>query len=512
MALSIELARRDISSIVVERQPKLHTVPKGQNLTQRTGEHFKAWKVSEEIRKACVIPHEYGSAGATAYRSLLSGYHFDWFRRASAQEFYAAENERLPQYATERVLRQRAAEFPNTDMLLNWTAGSVSQDRDSVLLELEGVGKRRKQLTARFLVGCDGSNSAMRQSAGIEQDVDDHHRQMVLIVFRSGKLNQLLESFPGKSFFHIIRPELEGYWQFLGRVDLDGTWFYHSPVPADKTVQSFDCRKHLKDMIGTEFDLALQHVGFWDLRFSVAKEYRCGNVFLAGDSAHSHPPYGGYGINLGFEDARNLGWKLAAVIAGWGGEGLLESYTEERRTIFISTAEAFIKRHITDDAEFVGRYSLDRDKEEFERAWNRLAKAGNDDIFAYFPQYSGSSIVTRSKDARTGAKGHHTHQASHGTHLSPQRLSNGKISHDEFGDDFTLIGIDVAQEELDSYEQVAVRERIPLRAIKTAKTCGVLKWNSRLILIRPDHFVAHAENGPIEDFRSVLLRATGQTC
>ena len=75
----------------------------------------------------------------------------------------------------------------------------------------------------------------------------------------------------------------------------------------------------------SDVDVEFSYVGFWELRLSLADTYGRGRVFIAGDAAHSHPPYGGYGVNTGFEDARNLSWKLAACLAGWGGDGLLTS-------------------------------------------------------------------------------------------------------------------------------------------------------------------------------------------
>ena len=79
-----------------------------------------------------------------------------------------------------------------------------------------------------------------------------------------------------------------------------------------------------------EFDVEFDHVGFWDLRVAIAEQYRSGRVFIAGDAAHSHPPYGGYGLNTGLEDAANLGWKLAASAARLG----------RRRTCSIPTARS----------------------------------------------------------------------------------------------------------------------------------------------------------------------------
>ena len=76
-------------------------------------------------------------------------------------------------------------------------------------------------------------------------------------------------------------------------------------------------------------------------------------VFVVGDAAHSHPPYGGYGINTGFEGVRNLGWKLSAVLQGWYGDASLDSYDSERRPVFQSTARDFIEKFIDEDQRFL---------------------------------------------------------------------------------------------------------------------------------------------------------------
>ena len=142
---------------------------------------------------------------------------------------------------------------------------------------------------------------------------------MVLLVFRSLGLHKLLERFPGKSFYSVLDPALEGYWKFFGRVDLGSTWFFHAPVPAGTTRDNFDFRRLLAEAAGADFDVEFEHIGFWELRFAMADACRSGRIFIAGDAAHSHPPYGAYGVNTGLEDVRNLGWKLAAALAGLGG-------------------------------------------------------------------------------------------------------------------------------------------------------------------------------------------------
>ena len=111
MGLAIELGQRGIRCIVVERHAQPQPIPKGQNLTQRTMEHFHFWGVEKAVRAARTIPPEYGIGGLTAYGTLLGDYSYDWLQRELVRPFYFTDNERLPQYATEAVLRARAAEL-----------------------------------------------------------------------------------------------------------------------------------------------------------------------------------------------------------------------------------------------------------------------------------------------------------------------------------------------------------------------------------------------------------------
>src|SRR5262245_53198384 len=115
LGLAIELGQRKIRCIVVERHCSPQRIPKGQNLTQRTMEHFHFWGVEQQVRAARVIPREYGIGGLTAYGTLLGSYTYDWLQRELVRPFYFADNERLPQYATEGVLRARLADLAGVD-------------------------------------------------------------------------------------------------------------------------------------------------------------------------------------------------------------------------------------------------------------------------------------------------------------------------------------------------------------------------------------------------------------
>jgi 2-polyprenyl-6-methoxyphenol hydroxylase-like FAD-dependent oxidoreductase len=507
MGLAIDLGLRGINCIVVERHHDPQPIPKGQNLTQRTLEHFHFWGAEAQLRAARTIPRDYGIGGMTSYGTLLSDYSHDWLQRELVRPFYFTDNERLPQYATEAVLRRRAAEIPAIDAMYGWTCRAISQDADGVSVDIANREGAQKSLRAAYAVGCDGSRSIVRDQSGITQTRSDHDRLMVLLVFRSTGLHAHLARYPGKSFFCVLHPELGGYWKFFGRVDLGSTWFFHAPVPPGTTRDNFDFKTFLLEAAGAEFDVAFEHIGFWDLRFALADSYRAGRVFIAGDAAHSHPPYGGYGVNSGLEDAVNLGWKLAASVKGWAGPGLLDSYEAERRSVFASTARDFIEKSIVVDRDFLARHDPARDRTDFEATWRMRQSGARAEVNAFEPNYEGSPIVFGPEGAVSSAIGSHAYAARAGHHLTPQPLSSGKNVFEELGQGFTLIDLGT-NETATAFETAASALNVPLKVIRDHAADGREKYAARLILVRPDQFVTWA--GEDAEPMHVLQRAIGR--
>ena len=126
MGVAIELGQRGVRCVLVERYERPQPIPKGQNLTQRTMEHFHAWGAEKELRAARTIPAGYGIGGLTAYRTLLGPYSYDWFQRGLVNPYYFQANERLPQYATEAVMRERLSQIPQVQTLYGWKADRKS--------------------------------------------------------------------------------------------------------------------------------------------------------------------------------------------------------------------------------------------------------------------------------------------------------------------------------------------------------------------------------------------------
>lgn len=533
LGLAVELGQRGISCALVERHLVPVRIPKGQNLTNRTLEHFYFWNCVEELRAARVLPPGYPIGGVTCYRNLISDYWYvqGWSGRGeSVQQYYFQRNERLPQYHTEEVLRNRVAQLPSVTTLYGWLAETVEEDEEGTRVSIvpvapeaqpfyswsaeaqqggaAGPRSERRLLEADFVVGCDGGRSLVRETMGIDRGGRSYDQRMVLAVFRSRELHERLLRFPERTTYRVLKPELRGYWQFFGRIDVGEGWFFHAPVPAGTTAENYDFHALLHDAAGFEFAAEFDYVGFWDLRIMVAEQYSKGRTFIAGDAAHQHPPYGGFGLNTGLEDARNLGWKLAAALQGWGGEALLNSYNEERRPIFVETGEAMIAGGIERDRKFLERYNPDKDREEFERAWQEMSR--RNDRQSYEPHYEGSSVVAGTPGAACSIHGQFTLEARAGHHLSPRTLSSGRNVFEELGQGFTLIALGVGEEPVGRLEEAAKRLGVPLKVIRDSYDGGREAYASRLVLVRPDEYVVWAGDEAPTDAEALLRKVTGR--
>jgi len=186
VALAVDLGLRGVSCALVETRTRMQRIPKGQNLTQRTLEHFYFWGVVDQIRAARVMPPGYPIGELTAYGNLMSEYWHAPSGREVVRAFYFQDNERLPQYCVEEVLRRKLATLENVDARFGWTAKTVDQSDAGVRVSIvEEAGSGREVLEADYLVGCDGGHSLVRSQVGIERGGTDFEQLMVLAMFRS---------------------------------------------------------------------------------------------------------------------------------------------------------------------------------------------------------------------------------------------------------------------------------------------------------------------------------------
>src|SRR5436190_13855274 len=459
-ALALDLGLKGVRCVLIESRIGLDRIPKGQNLTQRTLEHFYFWGLADKLRAARIMPPDYPIGEITAYGNLMSEYWQAPAGRELVRPFYFQDNERLPQYRMEAVLREKLATLPNVECRFGWTATKIEQNADGVRVVAED-GTSRETFTVDYLVGCDGARSIVRSQSGIAQDGVDFEQRMVLAVFRSRELSEGLKRFPPRSTYRVMHPDLQGYWQFFGRIDIEEGWFFHVPVPQGRET---DVHGLIETAAGFKCACAFDHVGTWDLRLAVAATYQAGRIFIAGDAAHSHPPYGGFGLNNGLEDAVNLSWKLAARLQGWGGDALLASYDAERRPILREIAADFIAARIARDKAFLNRHNPERDRPDFERAWKARESDVGDRARAYEPNYEGSPVIAGPPGGLTSAHGEHALKARAGHHLAPCKLPSGRNTF-ELLQGLTLLAFD-RKEAAQAFAGVSRALRIPLDIVR----------------------------------------------
>jgi 2-polyprenyl-6-methoxyphenol hydroxylase-like FAD-dependent oxidoreductase len=511
VGLAVDLGLRGVSCLVLERHLESQRIPKGQSLGQRTLEHFYFWGIEDELRAARVMPDGYPIGGITAWGNLLSDYWYGAADRVQQRKFFYCDNERLPQYQTEAVLRKKMATLSNIDSRMGLTAEKIEQDANGVrVTAAKRDGTDRQVFEADYVIGCDGAHSMVREQVGIARGGVNHDQVMVLAVFRSKELHEKLKRFPERSTYRAMNSDSDGYYQFFGRVDVGEGWFFHAPVPANTTKDNYDFHGLLEKVAGFKFAVDFDYVGFWDMRISVAETYQVGRVLIAGDAAHSHPPYGGYGLNSGLEDARNLGWKLAAVVQGWGGPELLHSYSDERRLIFTEIGRDFIGRQIATERDFQARYSPEKDKAEFEAAWEKMSKRGDERASIYEPNYEGSPVLYGPADGISSAHGKHMVKARPGHHLTPRTLSSGRDVYQDLGPGFSLVAFGTDDASVAAFEQAAQAAKVPLTIIRDSYADGREEYESKLVLVRPDQYVVWTGDKLDGSAADILKKVTGR--
>ena len=233
----------------------------------------------------------------------------------------------IPQPVTERVLREHATSL-GVEFRRGLEVVGVAQDDDGVTAQLADG----EQLRARYLVGCDGGRSTVRKRAGIgfpgepattewlrgEMEVGVPPEEVAAVVAEVRKTHRGFG----------VGPLGDGAYGVVVTAEAVSADREAAPPTLDQV------RERLRAVAGTDFGV---HSPRWLSRFGdatrLADRYRAGRVLLAGDAAHVHPPLGGQGLNLGVQDAFNLGWKLAAEVDGWAPSDLLDSYEAERRPV-----------------------------------------------------------------------------------------------------------------------------------------------------------------------------------
>jgi 2-polyprenyl-6-methoxyphenol hydroxylase-like FAD-dependent oxidoreductase len=311
MMLACELRLHDVDVLVLEKEAE------PSRLVRSLGLHPRSIEIMDQrglLDRFLAHGQKYPAAGRFA------GIDRPWPTDLDTAHGYILG---IPQPATDRLLAERAAEL-GAEIRRGHEVTGLEQDAGGVTAELAD-GTR---LRAHWLVGCDGGRSQVRRLLGVAFPGEPAQTEWLL-----GELDVTTPPDELAAVVDEVRKTHRGFG-----IGPAGNGHHRAVVPAatvaeDRTTPPTleELRTQLRTYAGTDFGV---HSPRWLSRFTdatrLAERYRAGRVFLAGDAAHVHPPLGGQGLNLGIQDAFNLGWKLAAEVNGWAPEALLDSYHTER--------------------------------------------------------------------------------------------------------------------------------------------------------------------------------------
>ena len=312
LLLAAELAMRGVDTVVLERDRARPTFERAFNLGPRSLELLDRRGIADRFLAEGPRVPAIGFAGLVAPLSLAG---------LPTDHPYVLG---IPQTRTEALLEAHALE-QGAELRRGHAITAVAQDADTVTVDVHDVqvDAPSYRLRARYLVGCDGGRSTVRKQAGIAFPGTPATRYALLgdVVVDPAVLPFGHHVTPRGGVWVIPRP---GYARVMTRERT-------RPADSDAPVTLDELAEAVQYVLGRDVALSSPR---WLTRFGnaarLAECYRAGRVFLAGDAAHVHPPAGAQGINVGLQDAFNLGWKLAAAVQGWAPPGLLDSYHAER--------------------------------------------------------------------------------------------------------------------------------------------------------------------------------------
>ncbi|MFT8814020.1 FAD-dependent oxidoreductase [Acetobacter fabarum] len=326
LTLAIDLARRGVSFQLIEQNGQPFNGSRGKGIQPRTMEIFEDLGIVDRMAAAggSYPPLCQYRPDGTHTVSLLT--EADLF--PTAAEPYAAPL-MLPQFATEAVMRERLAELGHYPHFGTQLTG-FEQDAHGVTARIEEKG-REQVIHARFLVGTDGGRSFVRHALAIDFPGEALGVRAIVADVR-------LEGLDRSAWhrFQLDTPETQVMICPLAGTDL---FQLQAPVAMEGEIDLSPAG--LTALIGARTgrrDIIVRSVSWssvYVMSARLADRYRVGRVFIAGDAAHVHPPTGGQGLNTSVQDAYNLGWKLASVLAG-APEALLDSYEAERRPVALN--------------------------------------------------------------------------------------------------------------------------------------------------------------------------------
>lgn len=496
LAVAADLAWRGQRPILIERGDGEVVHPRAGGFTARTMEHLRRWGIADEARKyfnpdfplnqrfcLSVSGHEL----ATARLGTL--------RETPTPPETPEKHQRCRQMYYDPIIRKRAIEL-GAELRMRHSVEAFADKDDHVELQVRNL-ETDEVLTLRtaWLVACDGGRSWVRDELGI--GVQGNRLNHSLSVLLEGDIVSHGGEEAAERYI-ILGPK--GPWANITTMEGENRqWRMNLRFDEEPDLATFDPQEAIRRAVSPDADLKVLSILPWRRSNIIADHFQSGRILLAGDAVHVMTPTGGFGANTGIGDAVDLGWKLQAIIEGWGGDALIDSYEVERRPIaFRNVFEAERNHKAWSPAEDISRIAEDSPEGESIRRrigeglveasypeWNSIGVALG---YAYLnsplcvpdgtPPPADEPSVYR-PTARPG------HRAPHAW------LSDGRSMLDLFGNGFVLLSFaDNEADGVDALLAAAAERKVPIRVERIADGNIAALYEQPLVLVRPDGHVA----------------------
>ncbi len=498
LSLAIELGLRDLRAIVVEQHPRTGSQPRAKTTNIRSMQHLRRWGIADKLRAAAPLPYDYPTDIVFATRLFgrtltVIENAFEGAKRRDPR--FPEPAQWVPQYTVEAVLRDRVTTLPSIALQFSSELEDAKQTANGVEATVrDATSGERRVVRAKYLVGADGARSRVRRIIDVRMQGEHAYGLNYNLILRIPELAEKPPA-PRAIMYWLINKETPAV---MGPMDSDGRWFFGLTLPPGVTdLDDATIHRRVPEAIGRDVEFEIIERDIWAAHRLIADAYRDRRIFLAGDACHLHPPFGGYGMNLGIADGVDLGWKLAAMLQAWGGDDLLDSYEQERRPVHQRTIAEAVENYRTLSAQLL-KENLDEDSDAGERARRAVA---DEIVRTKTREFKTLGVVLGSRylqspiiadDGSAPPNEHHANfePSAHPGCLAPHAwLADGSSLYDRFGRGYTLLVLDDAPAARD-LAAAAKRASVPLTVLDLPDRRLRELYGAPLALIRPDQYVA----------------------
>ena len=517
LAMAIELGSRGIRVLLVERNARSAAAPRAKTTNVRTRTHLRRWGIADALAAASPLGIDYPND--ILFVTRLAGHRLAHFRDAfnaapARSELYPEHAQWVPQYTLERIMLDHVRTLASVEVRFGVSLVDASATGSGVVARLDGPGAEVSEFTARYLVGADGARSRVRELVGAKMEGRYGITRNYNIVFRA----------PGLAQAHSQGCAVQ-YWQInsdgaslIGPMDEGDVWFFMpTGMKEGQTLSNEDASGAIVRATGVDLPYEILSTDEWLASRLLADSYRKGPMFLVGDACHLHPPFGGYGMNMGIADSVDLGWKMAAAVQGWAAPALLDTYEVERRPMH----EAVMEEAVANNAVLGGQLyqeGLENDSPEGEA----LRGSTRERILAAKARefhtlgtvlglgYRPSPAITADGTPEPPHNGQvYTPSARPGSLAPHVWLVDGRSLYDLFGAGFAL----VVAEQADTLQVAGATADaqafdVPLNVVWPEGIDVRALYGADMALVRPDQYVAWRGDRWTAE---ALHRATGKS-